>query len=261
MPDEVLQLERPHPEAAAQAHDRGRSPSASLRRSCSCAQRLQAERAGAAVDEEPGDVGGVDHVLAHRVTRGAGDRQRPVAALHARDHLDQAHHGRRVEEVHPDDALGTVHGGGDRRDRDRRGVRGQDAVRADDLARQAPEEVGLQRQRFGRGLDHEVAGGEGGQVVDGVQALPRRRDVLAGQAPARLRALEPGHDLPRAALGGARQRVVEQRRRAHRAGELRDAGAHRAGAGDADDQRQLAGARDDGLGRRRDHRLQRVDAR
>ena len=73
--DEVHQLERAHPEAAAEPADavdllERRDPLLQQ------PQRLEPERAVAAVDEEARAVGGVDHVLAHRL---AGRRARPRA--------------------------------------------------------------------------------------------------------------------------------------------------------------------------------------
>ena len=71
-PDEVHQLERPHPEAAGHAADAvdllGRREAV-----VDDPQRLEPERAVAAVDDEAGAVGGLDHVLAHRLARLAGD--------------------------------------------------------------------------------------------------------------------------------------------------------------------------------------------
>ena len=70
-------------------------------------QRLEAERAVAAVHEEAGAVGGVDDVLAHRPAELARRLERGLAGVLARDDLDELHHRRRVEEVHADDALGA----------------------------------------------------------------------------------------------------------------------------------------------------------
>ena len=73
--DQVHQLERTHAKAAAQAadavdlldrgHPLGQQP-----------QRLGAERAPAAVDQEAGPVGGADHALAHRFGAALGGPQR-----------------------------------------------------------------------------------------------------------------------------------------------------------------------------------------
>ena len=94
-----------------------------------------AERPAAAVDEEARAVGGVDHALAHRLAgrAGAARSTRSPDGV-AGDDLEQPHHRRRVEEVHADHALGCVARRGDRGDRQRRGVRRQHAVLADDLA-------------------------------------------------------------------------------------------------------------------------------
>jgi len=75
--DEVHQLERPHPKATAEAADlvdlRDRRDPLLQQ-----LQRLEAERAVAAIDEEAGAVGGGDHILAHRLAGGAGERQRAL---------------------------------------------------------------------------------------------------------------------------------------------------------------------------------------
>ena len=47
-------------------------------------QRLQPERAVAAVDEEAGPVGGVDDALAHRLAAARATRERPSADARAR---------------------------------------------------------------------------------------------------------------------------------------------------------------------------------
>ena len=66
------------------------------------------ERPVAAVDEEAGAVGGVDHVLAHRLAGRAGARERRLAERSPATTSTQPHHRRRVEEVHADDALGAA---------------------------------------------------------------------------------------------------------------------------------------------------------
>ena len=98
-------------------------------------QRLEPERAVAAVDEEARPVGGVDHVLAHRLAGRARHARAPRSrGLLAGDDLEQPHHRRRVEEVHPDDALGVLAARGDRGDGQRGGVRREHAV----LGRRSP---------------------------------------------------------------------------------------------------------------------------
>ena len=59
-------------------------------RSCDEPQRLERERPVAAVHEEAGAVGGVDHVLAHRLAGRARARQRRLARALPGDDLDAA---------------------------------------------------------------------------------------------------------------------------------------------------------------------------
>jgi hypothetical protein len=113
-PDQVLELERPHAEAPAQAADAvdlGRRGEPLL----DGPQGLEPERPPAAVDEEAGAVGGGDHPPAHGRAGAARERQRLLARRIARHHLDKAHERRRIEEVHADNALGPGHGSGDLR--------------------------------------------------------------------------------------------------------------------------------------------------
>ena len=157
----------------------------------------------------------------------------------AGDHLDQLHHRRRVEEVHPHDALRALGGPRDRRDRDRRRVRRQHAVAGDDLARQRREQLVLELEALGRGLDDDVA------VARASPSSPAACSSAASTVAALRRpALEPGDARALAALEPVRR--PGRRRNVSRAGterELRDAGAHRPGADDADD----ASRRDEGV--------------
>src|SRR4051794_30273445 len=85
---EIHQLERAHREAAAQPADAVhllRGGQALLHEP----QRLQPERAVAAVDQEAGDVGGLDRVLAHRLAGGAGTLDGLLGGRLACHHLDQ----------------------------------------------------------------------------------------------------------------------------------------------------------------------------
>ena len=85
----------------------GRSSRRRRCRSCTSAQRLEAERPAAAVDEEARAVGGVDDALAHRLAGRARDAPaRARRTARRRSTSTQLHHRRRVEEVHADDALG-----------------------------------------------------------------------------------------------------------------------------------------------------------
>ena len=85
--------------------------------------------------------------------------ERGLARALARDHLDELHDRRRVEEVHADDALRAGHAGGDLGHAQRRRVRGEHAVVADDLG-DAPEQLALELERLRRRLDDDVGAGE-----------------------------------------------------------------------------------------------------
>ena len=76
-------------------------------RSSSSSQGLEPERPVAAVDEEPGAVGGEDHVPCPSPCRWRGRGRALLARLLARHHFEQPHDGRRIEEVHPDHAIGV----------------------------------------------------------------------------------------------------------------------------------------------------------
>ena len=92
-------------------------------------------------------------------------------------HLDQRHHGDRVEEVQADDALGVLQAGGHRRDRQRRLVlRGEHAVGAHDCLEVGEDLACLTVEVLEHRLDDEVGVGEGRAVgADGDQLLQRRR--------------------------------------------------------------------------------------
>ena len=225
-PHEVLELEGAHAKAGG-AHDRvdGLDVGHALLQEL---ERLEAEGPVAAVDQEPGAVGGVDDLLAHRPPGRAGDLERLGRGVDAGDDLDEAHDGRGVEEVHADHAPGVGRRAGDRGDRDRGGVGREHGARRD-LA-QGREELALELEALGRGLDDEPRLRQVGQ-------LGRGRDLarLALQAALRPPALEAVGDLLQAALARLGHGVVQQRARARRGRELRDPGAHGPGADDADD--------------------------
>ena len=114
-PDEVHELERPHPVAAVLPHDE-----VDLVVSCDPlvedAQRLERERAVAPIDNEAGGIGAANGGAAHalRDTQRGGDGG--LIGRGRRDHLHELHERRRVEEVHAADPLCVVRFGGDFRD-------------------------------------------------------------------------------------------------------------------------------------------------
>ncbi len=230
--DEVAELEGPHAKAAAEAADAidrldVRDPFGER------AQGLQAERAIAAVHQEPRAVGRADHGLAHRAPGRVGELKGAIRRADARDHLDELHQRRGVEEVHPHDALRVARGGGDARDRQGGRVGRQDALRRDDL-RKSLVELALELGELGRGLDHQLAGREAVELFDDLQALRRGLGLLGGQPALRGFLLQPRAHLLGTALQRLSNRVVQQRPRPRAARELRDAGTHRAGTDHAD---------------------------
>ena len=125
-------------------------------------QRLRAERPAAAVDEEARPVGRVDHVAcpSPRRARARAPAPRSPDSL-AGDHLEQPHQRRRVEEVHAR-----------RRAPARRGAAPAIAVtgiedvlvastqsRAARSPTSAREQLALELEPLGRGLDHQLAVG------------------------------------------------------------------------------------------------------
>ena len=68
--------------------------------------------------------GRLAELLGERDDRGC----RLVRGLRGSDHLDELQDGHRVEEVHADDLVGPGRDCGERRDRYRRGVGGEDRV-------------------------------------------------------------------------------------------------------------------------------------
>ena len=198
--------------------------------SCTSAQRLGPERAPAAVDEEARPVGRVDHVAPHRAAELARRLERGLARLLPGHHLDELHRRRGVEEVHADHALGPGDARRDLGHAERRRVGRQHAVVAHHLG-DALEQRALELERL--------------------RAPPRSRcrRRRARPPPPRPRPARP--HLPPAAPSRPRVRaarrsrparaeclgvgIVDERARPRRRGELRDAGAHRAGPEDRDD--------------------------
>jgi hypothetical protein len=122
---------------------------------------------------------------------------------------------------------------GHRRDRQRRRVRGDDGVAAKDFL-QRPEQMALGLEVLDDRLDHERAVAEG---RDG-RTLDARRHGLppgpAGSRPFDDRACEVPGDAGLGALDGAGVRVGRRHAVPRLCRDLRDAGAHRAGADHAD---------------------------
>ena len=156
--------------------------------------------------------------------------ERRLARPLARDHLDSFMTGAGLKKCMPTTRSGARHARRDLGDAQRRRVGGEHAVLAHDRA-SSREQLALELERLRRRLDHDVGVGQ--------RAERRRRLERPGRArlePALLDlALEPLGDAGQPALERSGVGIVHERARARRRGELRDAGAHRAGAEDSDD--------------------------
>ena len=157
--------------------------------------------------------------------------------LEARDHLHQLHQRHRVEEVHADEAARRLQAVGERGDRDRGGVRGEDAARVDlglELAEQGPLGFGVLDDR----LDHQADAGGFVEPVDRADAGDRGLRLLGVELALGDQALERLLELG-AGRGGGAFAGVEQAHRVPGLGrDLGDARAHDAGA---DDEHRRAG--------------------
>ena len=198
-------------------------------------QRLEPEWPVAAVDEEAGPVGGVDHAPCPSPRRPRERARAPAARLLAGDDLEQRITGAGLKKCMPTTRSGSAAAGGDRGHQQRRGVRRQHAV----LGRRSPtagEQLALElertpaqpRSRARTGARSSSAGAGLEPARSAAAPAPRcSRPRSTPRRSCRADRLEP-------ALERLGHRVVQQRARAGEAGELRDAGAHRAGADDAD---------------------------
>ena len=179
------------------------------------------------VRNEAGKVVGVRRHLAEVLSQLRDRRGRLVGRLQRADHLHELQHRHRIEEVHPDHAVGPVCDSRQGRDRDRRRVRGQDRPVGKDPVR-AAEEVLLHRRVLHDGLDHQVGSHE---LVDSrhpSEDLVRVGTALLGEP------LEALAHRRQAAFRRTGQRVVERDATAGDGHDLRDATAHLTCADDKD---------------------------
>jgi hypothetical protein len=196
------------------------------------AERLVADQRVDARGDEARRLAHDDRLLAHahRDLARALDRLGP--GLEAPHDLDQLHPVHRVEEVHADDLVGALRRAGHLGHGQRRRVGRQDRRRRRQRIELA-EELALERDVLGRGLDHEVA------------ALDRLRQVLgcgeAGAVSGFRGEFPPGDalvhqraDLGRALVEGRRLGVVEAGVEAGNRCGVGDSAAHDAGAEDRD---------------------------
>ena len=189
--------------------------------------------ADAAVDVEAAAVVDDDRRLLDRADEIHRSRQRLRAGLLAHDDLDQHHLLDRREEMHADEILGLQRGLGERGDRQRRGVAGEDDLGAEHGLRLL-RRLGLDRAILEHRLDDEVAALEIGVVGGRLDAREQR--LLVGRLGAPLGDLR-ADDLVRIglALVGRFLVAVDQHDLEPGVGrDIGDAGAHEAGAEHAD---------------------------
>ncbi len=190
-----------------------------------------------AVGDEVGRVLGAHHALAEGGDKEAFELVEDLSlGRGGRDQFDQMHVARRVEEMHAAEARlqGRIEAFGQRRDRQARGIGGEDRIRRDEGGDLLVQVV-LPVHAFGDGLDDQVAALQQFEVVVIVGDLDASSIVLVAQRRRAefFEALDGfQHD---AVLGAGRCRQVEQNHGDFGidavGGDLR---AHDAGAEDGD---------------------------
>ncbi len=191
--------------------------------------RLVDHRHQDAVDHKTRAVAGGDRGLAQALGHIHGQGVGRVAGLQPADHLDQAHHRHRVEEVQADEPLGRADAGCQLGDRQRRGVGGDHALGAD-LGGDLLQHLELEVEVLGGGFDHQLRILE--HAVVGADADPAQGGELVVFAEGALAHLavevlaDGGQGLFQGALGDVQQGHVKARLGA----DLGDAVAHGAGA-------------------------------
>ncbi len=231
-PGQVHQLERAHAEAGLLAHHRihvGKGGHAFLHH----AQALGVHAAPRVVDDEARSVDAAHGGVAHAPGQGGQGIAGGGGAAQAVDHFDHLHHRHRVEAMEPGHAFGPPACRGNRRDRQRRGVGGEDRLRPHDGLELA-EQVALGLQVLDDGLDDEVAVGqvgEGGgrhQMRDGGVGLVGGELALGHQPGKRIGQRGAG------GLHGLRVGVEQLDAQAGLGRDLRNAAPHGAGTHDPD---------------------------
>jgi hypothetical protein len=177
------------------------------------AQRLRDVGPAGVVDDESRRVLAANRRVAE-APRERGERlgHRRIRQLSG-DHLDDLHHRHRVEEVVARDALRPLAGCGHGSHGERRGVRGEHGVGADD-ALEPREERALRGEILDDRFDHQLARRERLEVIDDLDAAQRGVDGPALELAA-LRELAEGlADRIPGLAGGARLGVENERARA-----------------------------------------------
>ena len=224
-PDQVGERERPHRMREAELRDRVDR----LRLGDALHQRvggLVDERHQDAVRDEAGEVARLGGRLAEFLARAATIAAAVSSEVwRPRIDLDELQHRHRVEEVHADDAVRPPGRRGQRRDRDRGRVRGEDRLVREELVG-APEHVLLHGRVLDDRLDQQVGRRRGRRPARCARAPRPGPGRPSRRAASRLfsHRREPAVDRPRAASWSETRRPSGH--------DLRDAAAHLAGADD-----------------------------
>ncbi len=202
-------------------------------------QGLQGERPVDAVDDEPRCVTTAHGDLAPRRHERGGPVEDGRVGGGRRDHLDQRHDRRRVEEVEADDPFRATGHDGDGSHRQGAGIRRQDRARRRRRV-EGREDGLLGLEILERRLDDEVwpGGGEiveSGRLVEAGEPLAHPTGGGVGvKVQSRGAPFEAASDTRPAALDGGRIDVVDPDLVSRLERELGDPGAHRAGTDHAD---------------------------
>lgn len=108
------------------------------------------------VDDEAGAVRGTHRLVAEGRHQGAQSLGDAGAGGETLDHLHQTHQRHRIEEVQTGDPAGIATGRGDRGNRQRGGIAGEDRFVADHLFQLAEQRL-LGLQVLDDRLDHQLA--------------------------------------------------------------------------------------------------------
>ena len=136
-------------------------------------------RAHDAVGDEHGHVADGDELLAQAAGQGLAALDGVGGGVIGVDDLDELHGGHRAEEVHAEELLGALGGGGQLGDAQRGGVGDEDGLGLDQVG-QLLEGLLLQLHVLDHGLDDDVDVGQVVQVGGGLQVGEPRVGLLLG---------------------------------------------------------------------------------
>ena len=168
-------------------------------------------------------------VLPQLADEGLAGLEGGVVGGDAADHLDQLHQRHRIHEMNADETLRPVGRRRQPRDRDRRGIGGDDRFRLQRRA-QIGEDLALDVFLLGRGLDHESQAAMASYFSAGLMRAERGLAVVVAD---RLLADLPRHvavDGRHAGLDAVARHVVQHHRIARQRADMGDAVAHLPGA-------------------------------